>query len=1235
MLNLLIRFCVKEPWLVVMVAIALSVAGWFSFRAIPIDAIPNIGENQVIVLTPWPGRSPKDIEDQVTYPLSVSLLAVPGAESVRGKSMFGYSFVQVTFKDDIDFYWARSRVSEQLGSAASQLPEGVVPQLGPDATGLGQVYYYTLQPPEEGMGLAELRSLQDFVVKYELQAVEGVSEVASIGGYVRQYQIEVDPDKLRFHEISLAKLALAIDGSNLDVGAKTVESTGMEFIVRSKGFLGSDRGEEANQNPLSESPRGPPQSTNLDPAIVVEDIEDAVIIQRDGVAVRIRDVARVQIGPDFRRGALDYNGAEAVGGVVVMRYGENPRVVIDRVKAKIAAITPSLQGVKIHGVYDRSGLIDETMATLTHALRDEIIITAIIILLFLLHIRSSFVVAVCLPAAVLMSFIAMRVVGVGANIMSLAGIAIAIGTMVDMAIIVSENIYQHLSDWESKRGGKESGVGESGVREPGVGGGGKATNLVDPNDVSTSRSQVVYNATVEVAPAVLTAVATTIVSFLPVFFLTGRDYKLFSPLAYTKTFAIAAAMIAAVTIVPALCRLMLRSSVRRKRTALIAGISLAGLLGFASHFMWGSRLADRFGIETWIVTQFAAAIGFVGGWQLMRERIRPIEEIPSSRFVRWIYAARLRHALNHKAVALSFPLVLLVIGVGAYVGMPTVLRPVEKLANVFGAELNDFPGYVDAKHVFTGLQSDDWIALDEGSWFYMPTLYPAASFSQAMQILQTQDVLIGQIPEVKDVLGKIGRVESALDPAPAAMIETYVMLKPESEWREGVTARDVWDEINRVATLPGVTPASALQPIEGRVVMLQSGIKAPMAIRIYGDKLDALADAAMDVATELRKSPLINAGTVNPDIVLGKPYVEFTVDREAASRYGMNASMVNQVIETALGGMNLIKTVEGRERYPVRLRYSRDLREQIDGLKRLPVVTQSGAVVPLEELAKLETTWGPGAINSENGRLVAHVAFMTSGLKGDLESVAAIEEQLRVAQLGSGRENQTGAEKKSRTPLLRDASMPVSPTLDLPAGYSLEAVGSFRNQIEANRRLMWIIPVVICINLLLIYLEFRNFSISLAVFSGIPVAFAGGMIAVATMDVELNTAVWVGFIALFGLAVDDGVVMATYIHQLLKKRKIETIEDIRSTVYEAGLKRIRPCMMTTVTTLAALVPVLLATGRGADVARAMAIPVFGGMLAEPFTSFIVPTLYSGYLELKMRFGFQDELFEKNNEGVKE
>ncbi|TWU04576.1 efflux RND transporter permease subunit [Stieleria varia] len=1171
MLNAIIRFCVKEPWLVVLLTVGVTVFGWISYRRVPIDAIPNIGENQVIVLTPWPGRSPKDIEDQVTYPLSVSLLAVPGAESVRGKSMFGYSFVQVTFKDSVDFYWARSRVSEQLGTAASQLPEGVVPQLGPDATGLGQVFYYVLVPPKDGMSLADLRSLQDFVIKYDLQAVEGVSEVASIGGYVRQYQIEVDPDKLRYHGIPLDQVVSAIRASNLDVGAKTVEAGGMEYIVRGKGFLGSDGATEKT----------------------IRDIEQSVIMQRDGVPVRVRDVAGVQLGPDFRRGALDYNGAEAVGGVVVMRYGENPRAVIERVKDKIAQIEPSLDGVRIKGIYDRTGLIDETVATLSTALRDEILITAVVILLFLLHIRSSFIVAVTLPIAVLLSFIAMNVFGVGANIMSLAGIAIAIGTMVDMAIIVSENIYQHLADWESGNTTGET-DGES------------ATDASAPDSLQAnfprSRSEVIYEAAAEVAPAVVTAVTTTIVSFLPVFFLTGRDYKLFAPLAMTKTFAISAALIAAVTIVPTLCQLMLRSANHRKRTALVAAIAASALFSLTALFIWGHHVVEEFGLPLWAVTATTALLGAAAGWMLTRERVRPMDENIVSRFIVWVYRPTLSFFLRHKLAFMALPSLIVILGLGGWFGLPSVVAPFERAAEKLGVRPNELPGYVDLKHTFTGLQSDDWIALDEGSWFYMPTLYPAASFSQSMQMLQTQDALIGQIPEVSDVLGKIGRIDSALDPAPAAMIETYVMLKPRQQWRPGVTARDIWDQINRVATLPGVTPASPLQPIEGRVVMLQSGIKAPMAIRIYGDDLQTLADAALQVSEHLRQSPYVNAGTVNPDIVLGKPYIEFTVDREAASRYGMSAQMVNQVIETALGGMNLIHTVEGRERYPVRLRYNRDLRERVEQLDRLPVVTHSGAVVPLGELAKLETTWGPGAINSENARLIAHVSFTSNGATGDLESIAAIEQSLLEAQ-----------------------SLPASDPnrLALPPGYSLEAVGSFRNQIEANRRLIWLVPLVIVINLLVIYLQFRHIPITLAVFAGIPVAFGGGMILLAIYGAEMNTAIWVGFIALFGIAVDDGVVIATYLDQVFTKRRLNTIADIRAATIEAGVRRIRPCLMTTATTLVALVPVLMATGRGADVARAMALPVFGGMAVEVITLFVVPVVYCGFKEFKMNLGLAD------------
>ena len=1166
MLNAIIRFCTHERLIVLLLTAVVIAYGIYATREVPIDAIPNVGENQVIVFTAWPGRSPKDVEDQVTYPLSVALLAVPDAESVRGKSLFGYSFVQVTFSDDTDFYWARSRVAEQLGTAASVLPEGVVPTLGPDATGLGQVYYYTLDPPP-GMNLAELRSLQDFVIKYELQAVPGVSEVASVGGYVRQYQIEVDPDKLRFHDVPLDQLIAAVKGSNIDVGAKTVESGGMEFIIRGRGFIGADQ----------------------DVSTAVEDIEKTVVMSRDGIPVRVRDLAVVQLGPDFRRGAIDLNGVEAVGGVVVMRYGENPRKVIERVKAKIRQIEPSLDGVTIRGIYDRTGLIDETISTLTVALTEEILITAVVILLFLLHVRASLVVAATLPIAVLMAFIAMHVFGVDANIMSLAGIAIAIGTMVDMGIIVSETIYDRLAEWERDQE-SESRYQRLENRNS------NQSPRAEPRG-SETRVDVINAAAAEVAPAVVTAVLTTVISFLPVFLLTGRDHRLFAPLAWTKTFSLVAALIVAVTLVPLLSRLLLRSSQLKQWTRILGAAVLALLLGVTCWFLWGPRVTGHVPLELPLLTALATLLGGGVGYWMLSERLRPVEENPVSRLILRLYEPTLRLFLEHKAMFMTAPTMLVLLGLGAWIGLPGVLRPFEQFAQKLGTDMNDVPGYVQAKHVFTGLESDDWIALDEGSWFYMPTLYPAASFSQAMETMQTQDALIKQIPEVENVLGKIGRVESALDPAPAAMVETYVMLKPREEWREGVDEEAIWNEINAVATLPGVTPASPLQPIEGRVVMLQSGIKAAMAIRIFGDSLEGLAEASFKVADQLKQVPQDNAATVSPDIVLGKPSVEFEVNRETAARYGMSTMMVNQIIETALGGMNLTQTVEGRERYPIRVRYERDVRERIDELGRLPVVTHSGEVVPLDLLADMTTTWGPGVINSEDARLVAHVSFSPSGMVGDLETVRAVETSLREAQ--------------------------TSGVLDLPAGYALQPVGSFQNQIEANQRLMWVVPLVILTNLFIIYLQFRHLPITLAVFSGIPVAFAGGMILLAVNGIEMNTAVWVGFIALFGIAVDDGVVMATYLDQVFTRKRLETIADIRNATVEAGLRRIRPCLMTTFTTIIALLPVLTSTGRGADVAKAMAWPVFGGMLVALLTLFVVPVAFCGFKEFKMNLGLQD------------
>jgi len=1146
-----LQFVVRERLIVLLAAVALSVAGWYSMRVVPIDAIPNVGENQVIVFTDWPGRSPRDVEDQITYPLSVALLSVPGAQSVRGKSMFGFSFLQVTFADNAEFYWSRTRVMERLGTVAPLLPEGVTPTLGPDATALGQVLYYTLRPPKDGMDLSDLRSIQDFIVKYALQSVDGVSEVASVGGYVRQYQIEVDPNRLRFQEIPLEDLIAAVRNSNIDIGAKTVESGGMEFIVRGRGFLGGG-----------------------DPNATVPDLEQTVVMSREGVPVRVRDLGTVQVGPEFRRGAIDLNGSEAVGGIVVMRFGENPRRVIDAVKEKMASLEPSLGGVTFQLVYDRTALIDETIGTLTEALRQEVLITIVVVALFLLHFRASVLVAVTLPIVVLMTFAAMRVFGVDANIMSLAGIAISIGEVSDLSIIIGENVYRHLAEWEAE--GSPGGA--------------------------PRRPRIVVDAANEVAPAVVTAVSTTIVSFLPVFFLTGRDYKLFAPLAYTKTFAMVAALIVAILLVPLLASLLLRSSQRSKAEAAGIGLAMAIVFALLAGFAWPNVIHDWLPVNRSLIVIVAALLGFIFGYMIGRERLRPIEENPASRLIHRLYEPTLRFFLEHKATFLILPTAVVVLGLGAWIGMPTILRPVEKLVARLGVDVNSLPGYVEAKHVFPGLKTDDWIALDEGTWFYMPILYPGASLSQALEVLQIQDTLIKQIPEVENVLGKVGRAESALDPAPTAMIETYVILKPKGQWRPGVTEQTIWDEINNRATLPGITRASPLQPIEGRVVMLQSGIRAPMAIRIHGNDLSELAKASLAVRDHLRRLPQVHADTVSSDIVLGQPYVEFEVDREAAARYNMSVASVNEVIEAALGGMNITRTVQGRERYPVQVRYERSLRDEIDRLDHLPVVTPAGESIPLSALAHMTTTWGPPEISSENARLVAYVMFSPSGSLGALQTAATVEASLREAMAlppgAAGR-------------------------LDLPDGYFTEAVGSFREQIQSNRRLLLIVPLVILINLVLIYLPFRSLPIALIVFAAIPVGFGGGMILLALAGVEMNTAVWVGFIAVFGLVDDDGVVMATYLDQVFRRRRPGSITQIREAVVEAGLRRIRPCLMTSFTTFAALTPVLLATGRGADVARAMALPVFGGMLFTLITLFVVPVLFSALMESKLRLGLHD------------
>lgn len=1071
--------------------------GYYSKKNASVDAIPNIGQNQVIVVTNWQGQSPKDVEDQITYPLSVALLAVPGAESVRGKSLFGFSFVQVTFSDDIDYYWARSRVSEQLPTVAGSLPEGASPVLGPDATGLGQVLYYVLEPSKPS-NPAELRSIQDYVVKYALQSVDGVSEVASIGGFGREYQVDLDPDQLRFHKVPLTSVIKALKASNKEVGAKTIEQSDMEFIIRGKGFLGGGKG---------------PEQTIID-------LENTVVNSKEGVPLRIKDIAEVRSGTAFRRGGLDLNGAEAVGGIVVMRLGENPRAVIERVKEKIAQLEPSLEGVKITPIYDRTTLIDETVKTLSDALLHEILITILVIVLFLMHIKTSMVVASILPLSVYVTFIIMRHIGLDANIMSLAGIAIAIGNMVDIGIVIAENVYSRLA---AKKDLPLSG-----------------------------RIKEIASATAEVTPPLLTATATTVISFLPVFFLTGRDYKLFAPLALTKTFALISALGVSLIVVPLLSRFFLKeqlSSFARRSLPFLA--ALLGAL-FTSTIAKGSWTEDL-----WIA--IAAALGTAGGYlvgrTMAKEKFLSPEASLITKSIYRVYEPFLKWSIGHKWLFIIIPLLVLGIGIGSW----------------------------------SKLKSDDWIALDEGSFFYMPTMYPGISFSKAYEILQTQDALIKkEIPEVKNVLGKIGRADSALDPAPTAMVETYVMLKDKSEWREGMTEKKLWKEVTRLATLPGVTPASFLQPIEGRVVMLQSGIKAAMAIRIYGDSLDGLAKAAEQVGEHLKTVDEVNAMTVNPDIVLGKPYVEFEVDRTAAARYGMSVGAVNGLIATALGGSMVGKTVEGRERYPIRLRYQREYRDHLERLESLPVVTGKGETVPLKVLAKMKTLWGPAGISSENARLVAHVSFAPAGKVGAIATVEAVMASLRKAQTDG--------------------------KLSLPAGYDIEPVGSFQNQIEANRTLMWVIPLVILVNLFIIFLMFGRWSLSILVFTGIPLAFGGGMFLLFLMSIQINTAVWVGFIALFGIAVDNGVILSSYLEERFKSHPPKSRQDITDNVIHAGLKRVRPCLMTTMTTIIALLPVLLSTGKGAEVAQGMALPIFGGMFSALLVLLVLPVLYAGLME---------------------
>ena len=1195
--------------------------GAFPRDRVPVDAIPDIGENQQIVFTEWSGRSPRDIEDQVSYPLTTALLGIPGVRTVRSFSMFGFSTIYVIFEDGIEFYWSRSRVLEKLSSLPSgTVPEGVSPTLGPDATALGQVFWYTLEGRDRegnvvgGFDLHELRSIQDWTVRYALQAVPGVSEVASVGGHVREYQVDVDPEAMVAHHVRLDQVAAAVRDSNLDVGARTLEINRAEYVVRGLGFIES-----------------------------TDDLEEAVVAVREHVPIRVRDVGRVTLGPANRRGALDVGGAEAVGGVVVVRYGENPLEVIERVHDKIREIAPGLprrtledgtvSQVTVVPFYDRTGLIHETLATLSTALIQQILITVIVVLIMLRNLSSSTLISSMLPLAVLGTFVAMKVTGVDANVMSLAGIAIAIGTMVDMGIVFTENIVAQLEK-----------------AEPG-----------------TSRSLIVRRAAAEVAPAVMTSVATTVVSFLPVFALTSSEGKLFRPLAFTKTYALTASLLLAVVVLPTAAHLILRrppakiggdvSLLWRVIRSLFRPAHIRDwlfvLVGFALAVwlsLWGGLFVAALGLSelvgpllparwtrvpNWLKTAFAV----IAVTALLTQDWMPlgIERglLDNLLFValligvllfgfsifQWFYPSLLRFALRHKISALILPTAIVLFGLTAWIGFDRVFSWIPD-----GIRQNRT--VTDVAHAMPGFGREFMPPFDEGSYLYMPTTMPHASFGQAMEMLQRMDAAIATIPEVEDVVGKLGRAESALDPAPVSMIETVIIYRPEyiidengqrvRQWRDHIRSpADIWDEIVRAAQLPGLTSAPVLQPISARIVMLQSGMRAPMGLKVRGPDLATIERVGLRIEELLKQVPSIRPETVFADRIVGKPYLEIEIDREAIGRHGLSIRQVQDVIQVALGGRVLTRTVEGRERYPVRVRYMREERDSVEAIGRIlvpiPSMSEEQHQIPLSDLTTIRYVRGPQVIRSEDTFMTGYVLF---DRQQDVAEVEVVEQaQAYLLQMIDDGE------------------------LEIPAGVSYAFAGSYENQVRSEQRLMVLVPLALTIILMLLYLQFRRGLVTLIIYSGVLVAISGGFILVWLygqgwfLDFELlgvemrellrvgtvnmSVAVWVGFIALLGIATDDGVVLATYLKQRFDRAgEIEAVGDVRSLVVEAAQRRVRPALMTTATTILALLPVVTSQGRGADLMVPMAIPSLGGMAIEVITLFVVPILYSSVEEFR-------------------
>ncbi|MEQ5874255.1 efflux RND transporter permease subunit [Pseudoalteromonas sp. NFXS39] len=1026
MIAAVIRWSVGNRFFVLLLSLMLAGFGVFSLKNTPVDALPDLSDIQVIVKTSYPGQAPQVVQDQVTFPITTAMLSVPGAETVRGFSFFGDSYVYVIFNEDTDLYWARSRVQEYLSQVSARLPDSARPELGPDATGVGWIYLYALVDKTGKNDISQLRSLQDWFLKFELQTVPGVSEVASVGGMVKQYQVNVDPDKLRAYGIPLSLIQKAIKQGNQERGASVVEMAEAEYMVSSTGYIKGVADLEAI-----------PLGTNA-----------------NGTPLQLRDVADIKLGPQMRRGIAELNGeGEVTGGVVVMRFGENAEATIKLVKEKLESLKKGLpEGVEIIPVYDRSNLITQALDNLSSKLIEELIVVALVCVVFLFHIRSSIVAIITLPMGILTAFVVMYWQGINANIMSLGGIAIAIGAMTDGAIVMIENMHKHM----------------------------EKTPLTDEN-----RWQVVMDSAAEVGPALFFSLLIITVSFMPVFILEAQEGRMFSPLAYTKTYAMAASAGLAITLVPVLM----------------------------GYFIRGKVISEQ--------------------------------KNPVNRLLVAAYKPLLNAVLKAPKTTLVLALVLAVIG----------FYPVNKIGSEF------IP------------------PLDEGDLMYMPTTYPGISIGKAREILQQTDKLIASVPEVESVFGKVGRADTATDPAPLTMIETFIQLKPKSQWREGMTTEKLKKELDNLVKFPGLTNAWVM-PIKTRIDMLATGIKTPVGIKVAGPKLSEIQKIGEQIEVILKDLP--GTASVYSERVAGGRYIKVDINREKAARYGLNIADVQQVVATAIGGMNVTETVEGQERYPVNLRYPQDYRDSPEELKLLPIVTPNGQRIALADVAHVFIEDGPPGIKSENARINGWSLI-------DIEG----------SDVGS---------------YVERAQQALHEQLELPAGYSITWAGQYEYMERAKAKLSYVLPLTLAIIVVLLYLNFRSFIEVAMIMLTLPLAMIGGIWLMYLEGFYFSVAVGVGFIALAGVAVEIGVIMLVYLNQAYQDAKAQsaqfTVTELRQAIINGAGLRVRPVMMTVATIIIGLLPVLYGTGTGSEVMSRIAAPMVGGMLsAIVLTLLVLPALY--------------------------